>query len=100
MELRGIFSLYAMTFMHQCSVLFEDGSKALLKITSSDNTETATLCVTAAADDGLGANIKIGTPMFMTELRTFDNCEPELLSLPEWECLIELSKNWKLTKLG
>lgn len=106
-------SLFAMTSMHQCAIVLEDGQRSKLSLYYSSEGNTRRLGISAAAvlTASNGSDLTISGPFFGSSLEATEWCEAGLLqgavhaeygvlaTSHKWDCPMELGTNGKLAML-
>jgi hypothetical protein len=102
LSLKSTIALYAIAYMHNCTLDLGNGTKASLAAMPNSDGKIA-VCVTVPIQDPKIKRLAFRAPIFATSIaHSNECCAPELLNEPKphvWEFDLELTNDKKLSKL-
>lgn len=107
-NVRAPLALFAISAMHQTNLALESGSSAELLAgaggaLAKGSDALQVVAIGAHHVARVGGSLLFATPMFSTELKADEYCEPELLNFPDngrlWHVPIEVTADLKLASL-
>lgn len=94
-KFKPLLLLFAVSVMHGCKVVLDDGTAVQL-----DSQKSQDISVYASVPISQEPNsVSIASPIFYTGLDASTHCETELLEAARWDFEIEVTKNMKLGSL-
>src|SRR5262249_45969072 len=101
-RLKPLIALFAITSMHQCIIVLEDGPPAELMADCHNQEKTLTVLATALCPDEKIPTLHFSASIFSTSLRATDWCDAPLLEgtdQDKWLYPIELGPDKKLRRM-
>jgi len=99
-RLRPAISLFAVSVMHQCDVIMEDGSTIALQATKADQGRVGVLAAVPAYRIGERNEVSLAFSIFQSDLDARMYCQTRLRETPDWDFAIEVTPDMQLAAIA